>query len=779
MTILRAVAKVLVTSARNERLTLSVYASLVGQLFGSLSAFLMLPAAGLLLTANDGLHGGAGRAWVCMIVMGSVIAARLQLYFRFKRSAPTKMTDVAWFEAGAAFTGLAMAAVIGITECIPAIAGATAQQTMASLVITMGVAGLIGSRNGSRPNLAFAQVLLIVVPFACVLTLSGRNGIAVLGVLIAIYLVATFIGIKAHYSSLRRALLDEQRISRLNIVNRKQAQLFDTALNTMTSGLLLFDDKRRILVANERSKEILGVDLMNRIKGRATYDFQDDLFTTYGCDAVEKARVTGEFDRIMRGGLEEAFTMYDRVRGRIFDMRMRAIPGGQGAVLNVDDVTEKREHEAEVSRLAHHDILTGLPNRFSLLRHLEAAIGLAAKSIVAMFIDLDRFKVVNDEHGHSVGDALLVQVADRLRMEIRVEDFVARIAGDEFVIVFSEVTDRRTITRAANRIIATLSKPYVVQGKTLKIGASAGLCSTAAARTSGKELLRTADVALYAAKSNGRGHAFWFEKSMDDEARNRREMTAAFAEALRRDQITLHYQPIFDLKRRRVVSCEALARWTSATYGNVPPTTFIKLAEEANLINALGDWALRRACLDAVQWKSDAKVAVNLSALQFKEGSISKTVASVLDQSGLSASRLELEITESMLAEDTEKMRFELTCLSQAGVSIVLDDFGTGYSSFSRLHALPIDKVKLDGSFVRRLGEDTNVASLIASIVQLTATMGKQLVIEGVETMQELEMIARLRGNLVQGYFYSRAVPVEELESAITRIEAMPRREAA
>ncbi|MCX8254158.1 putative Diguanylate cyclase domain protein [Beijerinckiaceae bacterium RH AL1] len=780
MTFFRTVAKVLVKSARREKLTLPVYASLVGHLYGSLSAFMMLPIGGLLLTINDGLHGGGLRAWGCTAVMSVVVAARIEMYRRFKRSsAAKKMTDIAFFEAGAAMTGLTMAVVISITECIPAIVAGTPQGTMASLVLTMGVAGLIGSRTGSRPNLAFIQVVLIVLPFASVLMLTGGAGVAGVGVLVALYLVATFTGIKGHYMSLRRALLDEQRVRRLNIINRKQAQLFDTALNAMTSGLLLLDEKRRILVANERSKEVLGVDLIKRIEGKATHEFQDDLFRTYGCDAVEQARVRGEFDRIMQGGLEGTFTMYDRTRGRIFEMRMRTIPGGEGAVINVDDVTEKRQQEAEISRLAHHDILTGLPNRFSLLRHLEALIALRTGSIVAMFIDLDRFKAVNDEYGHSFGDALLVQVAERLRMETRAEDFASRIAGDEFVIVFSEFADRRAITHAANRILAAISRPYVLLGKTLVIGASAGLSHTEPMRTSAKELLRTADVALYVAKSGGRGQAFWYEKSMDDDARTRREMTSELGEALRGDRLALHYQPIVDVKRKRVVVCEALTRWKSPTYGDVPPSVFIKLAEDSELIRDLGHWSLRRACLDARHWSADIKVAVNISALHFKEGSISRTVAAILEETGLAASRLELEITESMLADDTEKMQFELGELSRAGVTIVLDDFGTGYSSFSRLHALPIDKVKLDGSFVRRLGSDKNAASLIASIVRLTATMGKQLVIEGVETLQEVEEVVRLRGNLIQGFFFSRPVPVSELGDAITRIEAKTRARAA
>ena len=211
----------------------------------------------------------------------------------------------------------------------------------------------------------------------------------------------------------------------------------------------------------------------------------------------------------------------------------------------------------------------------------------------------------------------------------------------------------------------------------------------------------------------------------------------------------------------------------------MPPAIFIRLAEEGDLINELGDWSLRRACLDAKSWNPQIKVAVNLSALQFNNGSISKKVAAILAETGLPPRRLEVEITESMFADDAEKMQLEINLLCLSGVSIVLDDFGTGYSSFSRLHALPIDKVKLDRSFVRRLGEDKNAASLIASIVQLTRTMGKQLVIEGVETRQELDEVVRLRGNLIQGYFYSHPVPVAELKQVISRIETETRANAA
>ena len=301
--------------------------------------------------------------------------------------------------------------------------------------------------------------------------------------------------------------------------------------------------------------------------------------------------------------------------------------------------------------------------------------------------------------------------------------------------------------------------------------------------TTSDEVMRLADVALYEAKTHGRGRAFWFDPEMDEKARTRRELTADLKDAIDNDVLTLVYQPTVDFRTGRIATCEALSRWRHPVRGMIPPSEFIALAEESDLIHRIGQWSIRRACLDALAWPdSQVKVAVNLSAVQFKNKSISQTVTDILSATGFPPNRLEIEITESVLADDLESMRWEMNALNRLGVSFSLDDFGTGYSNFSYLHTLPIQKVKLDRMFVTRLHEDPSAVALIASIVQLAQVLRKDLVIEGVETAEELAMITNTQARLFQGFYFSRPVPQDEIIALIDKAgeqPASPYRESA
>ena len=415
----------------------------------------------------------------------------------------------------------------------------------------------------------------------------------------------------------------------------------------------------------------------------------------------------------------------------------------------VDDVTEKHKQDEEIFRLAHQDALTGMANRLNLSRQLAAMIARAGteRRCVAMYIDLDGFKSVNDYFGHGVGDRLLIRVAERIAAATRHTDLTARIGGDEFVVCFRDIGDVADVSQVANRLLLEIGRPYVIDDKTIEIAASAGMALITSANTDPEEVLRLADVALYTAKTSGRGHAIWFTPEMDDRARERRQLTLELREAIETGALVMHYQPITDFRTGRIVCCEALTRWTSPTRGNVSPTIFIPLAEESDLIHELGHWSLAQACEDAQRWPDPSvKVAVNLSPAQFKANSISRTVADILATKELLNTRLEIEITESVLAEDLDLMTAELEALSAAGVSIALDDFGAGYSSLSLLHTLPIQKVKLDQSFVRRLDTDPSAIALVSSIVQMANIMRKDLVIEGVETAHQLAMISQAKG---------------------------------
>jgi diguanylate cyclase (GGDEF)-like protein len=752
----------LLAGVHRERITPGVYASMVDSLYGTLVGYAALGGASMILAllsfiAKPGLATSA-----MLAAMTTITALRIALmiaYHQRDHSRPMSKREAVRWEAAYAVIGVVMMAIIGLICAYAVDQEESALTLVVSVIVVMGVSGCIAGRNGSRPKIVSYQIAVLYGPFVAALVLEHTKISLIIAALVVVSYFATMSSTNSVYGTLRTALMNEAHNRKLTLRVRRSADLFDTALNNMTCGLLLFDRERRLVVANDRVKMIMGRQLIESMMGRPSYDISHDMYAAYGIGEREAKTITATFRRAMDDNSEVAFPVHDYVRDRVFEFRLKTIRD-QGAVMNVDDVTEKRAKNQEIFRLAHNDDLTGLPNRFSLANHLEDRLAETGEQHcdVLMYIDLDRFKEVNDDLGHAAGDAVLIQVAKRLQACCRPIDFAARIAGDEFVIVFSDISDMAKTKRAAERIIRSISRPYVINGKAIEIGASAGLSSTYGL-SDPVELLRIADVALYEAKTRGRGIAIWYDRVMDERARTRRELTSQLREAVDNDALELHYQPIVDFRSGRVVACEALARWRHPVDGLIPPSVFIPLAEESDLIHKLGLWSLTRACRDASAWPDEStKVAVNLSASQFQYGSISATIVEILAQTGLPADRLEVEITESVLANDLDAMKMEMDALSQAGVSIALDDFGTGFSSLSFLHKLPIDKFKLDRSFVTKLDEDASAVSLVASIVQMALTMRKMIVIEGVETLEQLMLVAAAQGRLVQGFFFSRAL---------------------
>ena len=773
----RRLQKSLLVGARKERLAPRVYAAMVDNLYGTLIGYAALAVASMVLAFLSFVDRPGLTSGLMLLAMTGVTVCRVVLmisYHRWKRRGGVLLKDVLRWESGYAVIGVAMMGIIGFICAYTVLAENSVLALIVSVVVVMGITGLIAGRNGSRPRIVKYQLATIFVPFVAALLINHSRESIVIAVLIVVYHFATMSSTRAVYVTLRNALINQAHNKELSRRIKRSADLFDTALNNMTSGLLLIDRDQRLVVANEGVKSAMGHDLIEGMMGRPTSEIYRELFKAYGTRKDEADRLVGTFRRIMELGGEDSLLLVDHQRARTFELRIKTIPD-QGAVINVDDITEKQGKDEEIRRLAHNDVLSGLPNRFSLGKYVEERLPEATdeQRLIVMYLDLDRFKEVNDELGHAAGDRMLVEVSERLKSFRGRVDFISRIAGDEFVLVFEKVRDTKEIEVVAKAIIERVSRPYLIAGRPVTIGASAGLSVASDTAHDALELLRLADVALYEAKARGRGTAVWFARVMDDQARAHREMTAYLKEAIESDGLHLHYQPVVDFRSGQVVACEALSRWTHETLGHVPPNVFISLAEESDLIHKLGQWSLTRACLDAKDWNDpNIKVAVNISASQFKHGSIAETVLSVLRSTGLDASRLEIEITESVLADDLDAMKVELETLSKAGISIALDDFGTGFSSLAFVHKFPIDKVKLDRSFVVQLDEDPSAVSLIASIVQMTQTMRKKLVIEGVETADQLALIAGVQARFVQGYYFSRPLPQQQLLSYLAQGEA-------
>jgi len=450
--------------------------------------------------------------------------------------------------------------------------------------------------------------------------------------------------------------------------------------------------------------------------------------------------------------------------GRVLDFALQHMDNG-GFVVLVEDITERKAAQSEKDRLARFDSLTGLSNRTILHdRMIKALTACRSDNMCAVhFIDLDQFKQVNDTLGHSRGDMLLKAVAQRLVDVTRNACVTARFGGDEFVVLEAPLTSMDQSENFAKRILAAVGGIYDLDGHKVVVTASIGI-AMANNPIDPDQLLRNADLALYRAKAEGRGTWCWFERSMEERAQARRTLEADLRQALDADAFRLYYQPLFNLKTKDIRTCEALLRWPHPSRGMVPPAEFIPLAEEMGLIVEIGKRVLHKACQECLMWPTITSVAVNLSPIQFSRSDVPSVVQDVLAKTGLPASRLEIEITESTLLQDTNKTLHDLHQLERMGVKISLDDFGTAYSSLSYLHSFPFRKVKIDQSFLRGLVDDERRITLLRGMTRLSAQLGLHVVVEGVETEEQLNLLLSEDSiDEVQGYLLGRPMPLSDL----------------
>ena len=435
------------------------------------------------------------------------------------------------------------------------------------------------------------------------------------------------------------------------------------------------------------------------------------------------------------------------------------------------DITVEYQRKLEDSRLAEYDSLTGLANRHRMTRRLESTLSAykaAKRSCTLMMLDLDKFKQVNDMMGHPAGDEVLRQVAQRLQRVIGDRGEIGRLGGDEFQVILPDLDDRGKLGELAAKVIQIVSQPYPVEDGRAIIGTSIGLAIAPYDGVEREEIVRAADLALYAAKNGGRGAFRFFSADLKDEAEVRRLLEEDLRAALAADQLELHYQPVVRTADSMVVGCEALMRWDHPERGPISPDAFISVAEESSLIIQLGEWALLRACHDAMEWPQSVRVAVNVSAVQFASPGFPAIVTNALAASGLDAERLELELTESVFMGDSENTDEIFRQLKQLGVRLALDDFGTGYSSLNYLRSAPFDKLKVDKSFVESCTQqDQNSAKIIAAIIGLSDALGMETTVEGVEAFDQLELVRSKGAKFIQGWIYAKALPQAELLEAM------------
>jgi diguanylate cyclase (GGDEF)-like protein len=567
---------------------------------------------------------------------------------------------------------------------------------------------------------------------------------------------------------LRRLTKSEASLARKNQELEASRLQFDAALDNMSQGLIFFDADQRLIVCNRRYREIYrltaeqtrpGTPVDDLVALRAANDSVPDSMTRsdYVAQEVAHARARVRVD-----------TVRELRDGRAIALQYRPLPNG-GWVATHDDITERRRAEADLAFMARHDALTRLPNRTLFQERLEQAIATSRRQsgCALMLVDLDGFKVVNDTLGHLVGDGLLCAVATRLSAAVRAVDTVARLGGDEFAIIQAGLDNPDHVAALAERIIGAIGQPFDVDGHRITIGNSIGIAIVPSDGTSCETLLRNADIALYLAKAEGRGTYRLFEPAMDAQVQGRRRLELDLRDALSTDAFALHYQPFVDVASGRVAGFEALIRWHHPVRGLVSPVDFIPIAEDTGLIVAIGRWVLRTACREAMSWPADIGLAVNLSAVQFRGGRLGDAVRGALAESGLAPSRLELEITESVLLQHSDDSVSLLHQLRDMGVRIALDDFGTGYSSLSYLRGFRFDKIKIDRSFVSDLATNADSRVIVGAVIGLAVGLGITITAEGVETPDQLAVLRAEGCAQVQGELFSKPLPAGDVAAAL------------
>jgi diguanylate cyclase (GGDEF)-like protein/PAS domain S-box-containing protein len=535
-----------------------------------------------------------------------------------------------------------------------------------------------------------------------------------------------------------------------------EKERLDTAVNNMTQGLVLLDSAARVVVCNERYTSMYGLSADAAKPGRSLYDIL--------CERKQRGCLEGDVDAYFRALLRRVEdgtagqTLDVMPDGRVIQIVHKTLSSG-GWVATHEDVTERRQAEERIAHLALHDSLTDLPNRTSFWNQLQRAVTWARDEefIAVLYLDLDDFKSVNDSLGHPTGDELLKAVGCRLASAGRGSDFVARLGGDEFAIVKSGLARSADADQLVTRIQGALREPFDVGPHQILIDSSVGIAIYPGDGSDPHTLLKNADLALYGAKAAGRGTYMFFEEQMDARFKARRALEIDLRQAIASDALELHYQPVVSCQTGAVTGCEALLRWHHHQRGWISPSDFIPIAEETSLINAIGEWVLRKACKEAVSWPSEIRIAVNVSPMQFKNRALALIVVKALAEAQLSPGRLELEITEAVLMRD-EDASSTLRELRALGVRIALDDFGTGYSSLSYLLKFPFDKIKIDRCFTKEIASVDGSLPIVQAVIDIAESRSMTTTAEGVETMDQLTELRSLGCTEAQGYLFSRAL---------------------
>jgi len=578
-----------------------------------------------------------------------------------------------------------------------------------------------------------------------------------------------------HQARMRMEDLDRlvaERTAKLSATNER-LKLLEAALEAAANSVCITDAKGNIVWTNPAfsvlsgysAVEVLGVNRSLLESGVQDHGFYKEMW-----DAVSSGKTwRGEIvNRRKDGGLVPE------------DMTITPVESRPGCITHFiainQDISERKLAQQRADYLAYYDALTGLPNRMLLCDHLNAAVAAASRrgrGTALLFLDLDRFKIINDSLGHSFGDLLLQQVANRLKNEIRQEDTVARVGGDEFLIVLAKVKDLAEVEAIATRIVNSVVGEFVIQGRTVNVTCSLGISVYPEHGEDGETLIKNADAAMYSAKEQGCNTFRFFTEQMNMEVMERLNLENGLRSAIDRGELFLEYQPQINIANGKVIGMEALLRWQSREWGLVMPDRFIRVAESSGLIVAIGEWVLRTACSQMKHWHDEgllvSPIAVNVSAVQFRQEGFKELIGQVLNDTGLAPEYLELELTESLLLSNKDVMFEVLNGLKDMGLKLAIDDFGTGYSSLSYLRQFPVTKLKIDRSFIREVELNPDDAAITAAIISMAKVLGLKVIAEGVENEAQLLFLAEHMCDEVQGYYFSRPLNAQNVERMLRK----------
>lgn len=745
---------------------LEVYAEQVDSLYAQAMSLMIALACtvfvGGLTTARTGSFG-LGVATVSMVLTGAYRVIVVWLY-RSRPSRDIGIVAIKVWERRFAVGTLAMSAILG-AMCFVGFVWTT--DPISHLILdatTVGYASGAVNRNTARRGLALWPVALSLGPLTAGAALHGGFAYEALAALTALYWLATTeIGIHGSERSLRFAIMSREN-ERLAASLAEQNRRLDAALTNMSHGLCMFNSEGRLALSNRRMRELFDIPEGDSSDGSALADLASERPPVGDCATAAVAKFRTEFARRAdQPKVANAMLAFDN--GRVISWSKAPTSDG-GSVVIFEDVTEREQAEARARFLSSHDSLTGLPNRPSFEQMLRSAIKLCRryeKTFCLMFIDLDRFKLVNDTLGHSAGDVLLKEAAARLRACIRDSDVVARLGGDEFVVILHDIGEPMKVQTVAEKIAQMLAAPFDIQGHECCVSASIGVAIYPRDATDEDTLLTCADAAMYRVKQEGKNNVRFFSPELTTASIERLVMESELRRAIENSEFVLHYQPKRRIATGEIVGVEALLRWRHPQMGLLAPERFLSVAEETGLIVPIGRWVLHNACQQNQAWRRmglpDLQMAVNLSPREFVDIELVEAIEGALAQSGMPAELLEIEITESMAISDYRRSEKLIRAVRDMGARVAIDDFGTGHSTMGRLKHLSIDTIKIDRSFVQGMFAEDKDRAIVEAILSLGHALQLNLVGEGVETKEQETFLAAHGCNDFQGYLLARPLP--------------------